>query len=384
MGTLFDKPFTFDRVFRIIFGILLVVGFLYLVTVLRNALLPFLIAWLMAYLTRPLVKFFQYRLKLKSRILSIIAVLLTLILAVSLFVMLFVPSISAEIERTMLLLKQYNAGHSSTIPFVPEEWLLYVQEHLNLTELMNSLSRENLLNTLKQLTPRMWSLLSGTLSVLVSVAIIFVIFLYFVFILLDYERITDGWKKLIPLSYRHFVEGLAEDMEHSMNRYFRGQSLIAFCVGILFAIGFHIIGLPLGITLGLFMGLLNLIPYLQTIGIIPMVLLALLKSADTGENFWIILLLAILVLSVVQLIQDLFLTPRIMGKAMGLNPAIILLSLSIWGSLLGFIGLIIALPLTTLCLSYYKRFVLMEKCEGELPQPEEQLQQINTNGDLRD
>ena len=60
-------------------------------------------------------------------------------------------------------------------------------------------------------------------------------------------------------------------------------------------------------------------------------------------------------------IQDLYLTPRIMGKAMGLNPAIILLSLSIWGTLLGFIGLIIALPLTTLFLSYYKRFILMEE-----------------------
>lgn len=60
---------------------------------------------------------------------------------------------------------------------------------------------------------------------------------------------------------------------------------------------------------------------------------------------------------VVQCIQDLFLTPKIMGKAMGLNPAIILLSLSVWGTLLGFIGLIIALPLTTLLLSYYDRYI---------------------------
>ena len=99
---------------------------------------------------------------------------------------------------------------------------------------------------------------------------------------------------------------------------------------------------------------------MQTIGIIPMILLSLLKSAETGDNFWIIFGSGILVLGIVQCIQDLFLTPRIMGKAMGLNPAIILLSLSIWGTLLGFIGLIIALPLTTLFLSYYKRFILME------------------------
>ena len=121
--------------------------------------------------------------------------------------------------------------------------------------------------------------------------------------------------------------------------------------------------------MGLFIGVLNLIPYMQAIGIVPMLLLSLLRSAETGDNFWFIFGSALLVLGIVQVIQDLYLTPRIMGKAMGLNPAIILLSLSIWGTLLGFIGLIIALPLTTLCLSYYKRFVLQddqpEKCVSE-------------------
>ena len=67
---------------------------------------------------------------------------------------------------------------------------------------------------------------------------------------------------------------------------------------------------------------------------------------------------------VVQGIQDLFLVPKIMGKAMGLNPAVILLSLSIWGSLLGIVGMIIALPITTLLISYYKRFILNKE---ELP-----------------
>ena len=68
---------------------------------------------------------------------------------------------------------------------------------------------------------------------------------------------------------------------------------------------------------------------------------------------------------IVQVIQDLFLVPKIMGKTMGLNPAIILLSLSIWGSLFGFIGLIIALPLTTLVLSYYNRYILEKDFKGK-------------------
>ena len=229
------------------------------------------------------------------------------------------------------------------------------------------LDRENIMNAIKQIAPQVWALLSSTFSVLFSVTIIFIILLYYIFILLDYEKIANGWIGLIPDKYRPFVNTLMDDIEVTMNRYFRGQSLIALCVGILLAIGFKIIDFPLAIILGLFIGLLNMIPYLQTIGIIPMVILSLLRSAESGENFWIIFGLSLLVLGIVQCIQDLYLTPRIMGKAMGLNPAIILLSLSIWGILLGFIGLIIALPLTTLCLSYYKRFILEEKEPEPVP-----------------
>lgn len=73
---------------------------------------------------------------------------------------------------------------------------------------------------------------------------------------------------MIPERYRPFLQGLAEDVEYSMNRYFRGQSLIALSVGVLLAIGFKIINFPLAVTLGLFIGVLNLIPYMQAIGII--------------------------------------------------------------------------------------------------------------------
>ena len=77
-----------------------------------------------------------------------------------------------------------------------------------------------------------------------------------------------------------------------------------------------------------------------------------------GTNFWVLCGLTIVVFLVAQVIQEVYLTPRIMGNATGLNPAIILLSLSTWGSLLGFVGLIIALPLTSLLLAYYQRYII--------------------------
>lgn len=381
MNSLFNRPFTFDRVVRITLSVLGIAGGIYLIALLRNALLPFLIAWLFAYMLQPIVKFFQYRLRLKSRILSISAVLLSIGLIVTLLAVLVVPSVAIEAEKTIALIKTYNL-RDGNIPFIPQEWVQYFLSYVDISQFTELFDRENLLNALRRIAPTFWSLLSGTFSVLFSMAIIFVVLLYLIFILIDYERIADGWIKLVPEKYRSFVSELAMDVQESMNRYFRGQSLVALCVGILFAIGFRIINFPLGITLGLFLGVLNLIPYLQVVGVIPMILLSLLRSAETGQSFWIIFGLALLVLAIVQVIQDLFLVPKIMGTAMRLNPAIILLSLSIWGTLLGFIGLIIALPLTTLCLSYYKRFILMENSnDDEMEKTRRQIKREQINGD---
>jgi predicted PurR-regulated permease PerM len=151
---------------------------------------------------------------------------------------------------------------------------------------------------------------------------------------------------------------LMTDLDRNMNAYFRGQALVAGIVGVLFAIGFQIIGLPMGIGIGLMIGVLNLVPYMQALGIPPCILLALIQASETGRPVWVTLLCLAAVFIIVQTIQDMILVPKIMGDVTGMGPAWILLSLSIWGSLLGVVGMIIALPLTTLLVSYYKRFIL--------------------------
>ena len=187
------------------------------------------------------------------------------------------------------------------------------------------------------------------------------VLLYTLFILLDYEELTGGWAQLLPRRYRPFAKRLVADIEEGMNKYFRGQGMVALCVGILFSIGFLIIGFPMAIGLGLFIGLLNMVPYLQLVGFIPTIILAIVKAADTGQNFWIIMLMALAVFAIVQIIQDTILVPKIMGHVTGLNSAIILLSLSIWGSLLGILGMIIALPMTTLLINYYQKYIIKKE-----------------------
>lgn len=130
---------------------------------------------------------------------------------------------------------------------------------------------------------------------------------------------------LIPVRFRERVEMVCSDVEDGMRRYFKLQSVIAAIVGVLFAIGFSIIDLPMAIGLGLFIGMLNLVPYLQTIGLIPAVLFALLRAAESGQSIWLALLGVAIVFIVVQGIQDAIFTPRIMGRRFGLNPAVMLL-----------------------------------------------------------
>lgn len=318
--------------------------------------MPFFVAWLIAYLTYPMVIFYQHKLHLRSRVISILAVMVTLTVIITCAALFFIPPMIEEFIRLKELLVVYltnNSMHTS----VPDVVSHFVRSHIDANWIMRNMDTETIVSAIQEIVPKMWTLVATSYNIVAAIFAGFIMILYYFFILLDYEQIAGGWITLIEAKHRKKVLRLVTDIKDSMNHYFRGQALVAFCVGVLFSIGFLIIDFPMAIGLGLFIGLLNMVPYLQLAGFIPTILLALLKSADTGENFWCVMGLALLVFCVVQIIQDAFLTPKIMGKITGLNPAIILLSLSIWGSLMGILGMIIALPLTTLLLSYYQRFI---------------------------
>ena len=354
------KKITFDSFIRAVILGAIIIGVLMLLKRLSGVLLPFFLAWLIAYLIYPLVSFFQHKLRLKNRIISIFCALLTLTVIGSVAFYLLVPPMIQEFLRVKdLLIEYFSTTHTaSNVPTTLSE---FIRQNIDLHILEQMFSQENILDALKVTVPKLWSLISESINLLFGFFTVFLILLYIVFILLDYESISEGWAHLMPKKYRKTVTGILNDVKDGMNRYFRGQALVALCVGILFSIGFLIIDFPLAIGLGLFIGALNMVPYLQIIGFVPTIMLAILKAADTGDNFWIIIASAAAVFIVVQIIQDGYLVPRIMGKITGLNPAIILLSLSIWGSLMGMLGMIIALPLTTLMLPYYQRYIINQE-----------------------
>ena len=304
-----EKRITFDSFIRGILTGGIIFGLLYLVNYLSGVLLPFFIAWLIAYMIYPMVTFVQYKLKVKNRIASIIIVLLSLTIILTLASIVLIPPFIEEFSKLKELLSNYFivGSQKAAIPGTIEN---FVKEYM--VEIKDSLNEVNITQAIKSLLPKAWTLLSQSVSLIVSIFAAFIVILYMFFILLDYESIASGWINLVPKKYRETTNRIVTDVKDGMNRYFRGQALVAFSVGILFCIGFLIIDFPLAIGFGLFIGLLNMVPYLQLVALVPTILLALLKAADTGENFWWILCCALLVFCIVQIIQDAFIVPKVM------------------------------------------------------------------------
>ena len=348
-----SRPYTFDRVVRIVGGIALLAGAVWLINLLKNVLLPFCAACLIAYLLEPLVEIQQRWLRLKGRVIPIFLTLIEVTCVLGLVGYFFVPSIMNEIHDVGEMLKN-SSGEGTSVPFVPQKVVDFVNRYINtikIDELLESGKFETIVDTGT-------SVITSTLNFLFHTLEWLLMFIYVIFILVDYEHLMKGFRLLVPPKYRPIAYKVGDDIKNSMNRYFRGQALIALCAAVFYCIGFSIVGIPLAIVLGILVGILYMIPYFQYVTLIPVTLVCLIDSMGGHVGFWPQLGQCILVYVVSQCICDYVLTPKIMGKAMGLNPAIILLSLSVWGTLLGLIGMIIALPLTTLLLAYYQQYVL--------------------------
>jgi len=353
------KTITFDRFARVLFTIALIVGLFFLLDLLSAVLLPFCVACLLAYMLYPMMHFFERKLHIPKRVLSI---LLTLILLVLLFWGIYeivIPPMFDELDKAQTLLATYLSGNTHTVS-LPEAIHNFIIKNISAVQLKGLFSQENITNAAKTILPRFFTMLGQSIDLIFQVVSLGMILLYTFFILLDYEALSGGWVNLLPTHYQQPIQQIVNDVATSMNRYFRGQALVALLGAIFSTTGFLIIGLPMAIAMGMLVGILTLIPYMKVFALIPTLFLTFLKCAYTGDNLWIPLLSVLAVFATVELIENFILVPNIMGRITGLNPAIILLSLSIWGTLLGIIGMIIALPITTLLVSYYRRYRISE------------------------
>ena len=357
-----EKPYSFDRVVRMALSVGLVWAIISALGYLSDVLVPFAVALILAYIMNPLVLRVQG--VVKSRSVAIGLTLLLFVLVVVGIFLIVVPLMGREMAHMGRLISDLvsnsKLAEAAAKRLPPDVWQA-LRDYFNTPEVQNFFRTDSFISmaqaALRRLLPGIMGFISGTYSVIMALVVPGVVFMYLIFLLLDFQKVRVVWKEMIPAPYRAGVVSFVEEFDLAMSRYFRGQIFISGALCVVFATGFFLIGLPLGILLGIMLGVMSLVPYLQVLGAIPAVMVAAIHALETGQSFWIVLGLTGVVFVAAQVVQDVILVPRIMGKAMGLSPVLMLLSLSIWGKLLGFLGLVIALPMTCLCLAWYRRVV---------------------------
>ena len=369
------RYWSLDRVMRFLkFLVLFTVGIL-LVYYLRGVLFPFFAAFLMAYIVNPVVNWLET--KVKHRVIAVIIVILVAGLVIGGALRLFIPMVINEIQNLgILIAKMFNDSEwSSRIAhLMPGGLFDTIHSLISWDQLAVAMQRldfwSEVQNIAGKVLPGAWGVLSYTGTIVLWFSGAAVIFMYLVFIMLDMPKLRRGVLTLIPEKFKVRASSFARETDQFMGTYFRAQSLVALTVGILYAIGFGIMGLPMGVAFGLFSGALNMIPYLQLTTIPLALLLAVVHALNTGMPFWEVALIVGAIYLVVQIIQDFFLVPRIVGGSMNLPPVGIILSLSIWGKLLGFLGLLVAIPFTCLCLVYIQKLPKHDDDDAsDLPEP---------------
>ncbi|WP_291328992.1 AI-2E family transporter [Desulfovibrio sp. UCD-KL4C] len=356
-----DTPYTFDRVVRLVLAGTSIWLAVRLLSSLSEVLLPFAVALTLAYLINPLVELMGKI--IKNRMAAVLVTLTVIIVPVGKLLWVALRMVGSELShigQLLAILVNDSAAAKRAAEYLPADLWKFVTDLAKNDDVRSFLSEAGVTDMLQTLAhkavPGIVNLVSGSAQMVVALAGVFVIILYLVFLLVDYDKLRS-WRSQLPEKYRGRVSSFIDEFTHISNRYFRTQALIALIIGCLFSTGFLIIGLPLAILLGMLIGILNMVPYLQIAGLIPAFLFAGVSALATGTSLWGGLAGVAAVFVVVQIIQDAVLVPKLQGESLGLSPWMILLSLSVWGKLLGFLGLVMALPLSCMALAVYRQYV---------------------------
>lgn len=343
---------TTDRIMRLIIGIGIAAGLILLIRYLSHVLLPFFAACFIAYLLEPLVTLNRRLLHLKGRVIAVFVTLVEVCGVITGLILLFMPTVVSEVDMLGSILHDVAQGKRQ-LPQFYHTVIAFVNRYFDPSYLQAQFTPQHI----EALLAKGSSFIQQSIDLVMHTLEWMLALIYIIFIMLDYPQISRGFKMIIPGKYREHGMAVVRDVQSSMNHYFRGQGLVALCAAVLYCVGFEIVGMPLAIPMGILVGLLYMIPYFQYVTLIPVTAICFIYSMSGDVSFGAELGKCLLVYVVSQCTCDYVITPHVMGKEMGLNPAVILLSLSVWGSLLGIIGMIIALPVTALIMSYYERYI---------------------------
>ncbi len=345
-----DRDFIAKSIRRgIVLGVVaaVVVAILWL---LKSALTPLAVAFVLAYLLDPLIDRFEAR-RIPRRVAILLLVGVSGALAVA-AVTFLVPRLLQEIAQLAAKLPGYLEGALTAIKPRFESWFGFavpssIREGL---EFIKSSGASVPLESLRQLIERTVKGVTGTLASLIGLLVIPVITYY---ALLEFDRIKLWFLALVPVEYQVTVNARVSMINDLIAGFIRGQLIVAALLGILYAIGFSLIGIDMAIGIGLIAGMLGIIPYVGSA--VALALAAGLCVLQYGAGLHLLLVVGWYAL--VQTLEGLVLTPRIVGQSVGIHPVAVIVGLLIGGDLLGFLGLIVAVPATAIIQVFAKELL---------------------------
>jgi predicted PurR-regulated permease PerM len=313
-------------------------------------LTPFVVAAVLAYALTPLVDRLDELGRGKMpRVLAVIIVELLFILAMLCVVLLVVPVLAKEIplmrEQVPVLLDRLNDTLS---PWLAQFGL---QVSLDLATMKTQLLGYLNANW-EDAFPSLWSSLklggSVALTVIGNGLLIPVALFY---LLLDWKDIVARVLELVPMRARASVDAFTGESDQVLGQYLRGQLLVMLTMAVYYSTGLALFGLDLALPIGLFTGLAMFVPYLGFgVGLILATFAGLLQFASTKA-----LVMVAVVYGSGQVIESLFITPRLVGERIGLHPLAVIFALLAFGQLLGFVGVLVALPASAVLLVAIRR-----------------------------
>jgi predicted PurR-regulated permease PerM len=305
---------------------------------LKAALTPLIAAFALAYLLDPLIDRFEAR-KVGRPVAIFVLVGLSMALALaSAFFLL--PRISHEIAELGHRLPGYLEATLAWVGPRLKSWGIDVPASIDASlEALRSGGLSVPLETLRKVLEGALLSITGTLGALVGMLVIPVIAYY---ALVEFDGIKAWFLELVPIPYRERVVARASTINALIAGFIRGQLIVCGLLAVLYAIGFSLIGIDLAVGIGLLAGLLAIIPYVG--GAVALSVASALCLLRYGIDIHIVLVVGWYTL--VQTAEGLFLTPRIVGRSVGIHPVAVIVGLLIGGDLLGFLGLLVAVPLT--------------------------------------
>lgn len=347
-----------------------VAAILYLVGVFfsrfSSVFLPLAVAAVIAFVVHPFYEFIRDRLRFPP-VLAVVAVFGCILLPVSLFAWFFGSLI---VDQVTGVVKAFPERVEGAVAYAQEHWpgvVGYIED-----QELGQRARETAEKMASPIAEGVQSIFSSAgdfaRAVMRGVGTVVtwaVLPIYFAFFLMGDPKKVLEVDHLLPFlkkDTRENVVYLVREFVNILVAFFRGQLIVAFLQGALFAIGFSVVGLKYGFVLGLMLGFLNIIPYLgNMVGLAIAIPLALFQEGGG----WLLLGLVGIVFVLVQMIEGYFLTPKIMGDRTGLHPFVIIVAIFFWGSALGGIsGMILAIPLTAFLVVFWR--LAKEKYIGEL------------------